>query len=167
MTLQRGRAIVSTSGGSHAAAWSGAELQLPNRRKERTPPEVREQRERERELRELDRDIRTVFAFNLPLKADERNLFEFFSKAGQVEDVRIIKDRNTNKSKGFAYIEYTNRVRPDKTTTCKRSCLPTACALLPWQAEFCMSHCCVTVVDAEVDLSCYRACTAGEQGKMP
>ena len=71
---------------------------------------MREQRERERELRELDRDIRTVFAFNLPLKADERNLFEFFSKAGQVEDVRIIKDRNTNKSKGFAYIEYTNRV---------------------------------------------------------
>ncbi|CAK0743154.1 hypothetical protein CVIRNUC_001447 [Coccomyxa viridis] len=81
----------------------------PEKRKERTPPEVREQRERERELRELDRDIRTVFAFNLPLKADERNLFEFFSKAGQVEDVRIIKDRNTNKSKGFAYIEYTNR----------------------------------------------------------
>lgn len=52
-----------------------------------------------------------MFAFNLPLKAAERDLFEFFSKAGQVEDVRIIKDRNTNKSKGFAYIEYTNRVR--------------------------------------------------------
>ncbi len=92
----------------------GADMQLPYCRKERTPPEVREQRERERELRELDRDIRTVFAFNLPLKADERNLFEFFSKAGQVEDVRIIKDRNTNKSKGFAYIEYTNRVCPQQ-----------------------------------------------------
>lgn len=95
----------------YASGVSGIKLR-PHCRKERTPPEVREQRERERELRELDRDIRTVFAFNLPLKADERNLFEFFSKAGQVEDVRIIKDRNTNKSKGFAYIEYTNRVRP-------------------------------------------------------
>ena len=42
----------------------GADMQLPYCRKERTPPEVREQRERERELRELDRDIRTVFAFN-------------------------------------------------------------------------------------------------------
>ena len=94
----------------HACDGSSAELAV-SCRKERTPPEVREQRERERELRELDRDIRTVFAFNLPLKADERDLFEFFSKAGQVEDVRIIKDRNTNKSKGFAYIEYTNRVR--------------------------------------------------------
>lgn len=81
------------------------------RRRERTPPEVREAREKERELKELDRDIRTVFAYNLPLKADERDLFEFFSKAGTVEDVRIIMDRNTRRSKGFAYIEYGNRVR--------------------------------------------------------
>lgn len=87
---------------------------------------MREQRERERELRELDRDIRTVFAFNLPLKADERNLFEFFSKAGQVEDVRIIKDRNTNKSKGFAYIEYTNRVRLQR-----RSLQDAFCSVFP------------------------------------
>ncbi|KAK9908927.1 hypothetical protein WJX75_004772 [Coccomyxa subellipsoidea] len=79
------------------------------KRRERTPPEVREQREKERELKELDRDIRTVFAYNLPLKADERDLFEFFSKAGPIEDVRIIMDRNTRKSKGFAYIEYTNK----------------------------------------------------------
>ena len=80
--------------------------------RERTPPEVREARERERELKELDRDIRTVFAYNLPLRADERDLFKFFSGAGLVEDVRIITDRNTRKSKGFAYIEYANRVRP-------------------------------------------------------
>lgn len=72
---------------------------------------MREQREKERELKELDRDIRTVFAFNLPLKAEEFDLFQFFSKAGVVEDVRIIMDRNTRKSKGFAYIEYANRVR--------------------------------------------------------
>ena len=91
--------------GAHAAALA------PLRRRERTPPEVREAREKERELKELDRDIRTVFAYNLPLKADERDLFEFFSKAGTVEDVRIIMDRNTRRSKGFAYIEYGNRVR--------------------------------------------------------
>ena len=36
--------------------------------RERTPPEVREARESERELKELDRDIRTVFAYNLPLQ---------------------------------------------------------------------------------------------------
>ena len=74
---------------------------------------MREAREKERELKELDRDIRTVFAYNLPLKADERNLFEFFSKGGTVEDVRIIMDRNTRRSKGFAYIEYASRVRSE------------------------------------------------------
>lgn len=79
--------------------------------REGTPPEVREQREREKELRELDRDTRTVFAYNLNLKADEKDIFEFFSRAGQVEDVRIIMDRNTRRSKGFAYIEMATRVR--------------------------------------------------------
>lgn len=78
--------------------------------REKTPPEVKEQRERERELKELDRDTRTVFAYNLNLKAEERDLFEFFSKAGKVVDVKIIMDRNTRKSKGFSYIEFQNRV---------------------------------------------------------
>ena len=79
-------------------------------RREPTPPEVKEQRERERELMELDRDIRTIFAYNLPLKAGEKELFQFFASAGKIVDVRIIMDRNTRKSKGFAYIEFANRV---------------------------------------------------------
>lgn len=74
-----------------------------------TPPEVIEMREREKELKELDRDTRTVFAYNLNLKADERDLFDFFSGAGEVVDVRIIMDRNTRRSKGFAYIEMASR----------------------------------------------------------
>lgn len=76
-----------------------------------TPPEVREQREREKELLELDRDIRTIFAYNLPLKATEQDLFNFFATAGKIVDVKIIMDRNTRRSKGFAYIEYAQRVR--------------------------------------------------------
>ena len=80
------------------------------RRREVTPPEVRAAREREKELAELDRDIRTVFAYNLNLKAEEKDLFQFFSTAGKVLDVRIISDRNTRRSKGFAYIEYARRV---------------------------------------------------------
>lgn len=42
-------------------------------------------------------------------KADERDLFEFFSKAGVVLDVRIIYDRNTPRSKGMAYVEMKER----------------------------------------------------------
>jgi RNA-binding protein 39 len=54
--------------------------------------ERREAELRARELEELDRDVRTVFAYNVSTKADERDLFEFFSGAGTVLDVRIIYD---------------------------------------------------------------------------
>lgn len=46
--------------------------------------EKREAEERQRELEELDRDTRTVFAYNLATKAGERDIFEFFSQAGGV-----------------------------------------------------------------------------------
>ena len=39
---------------------------------------------------------------------DERHLFDFFSVAGTVSDIRIIKDPRTRKSKGLAYIELKN-----------------------------------------------------------
>lgn len=71
---------------------------------------MRAAREREREMRELERDTRTIFAYNLNLKAEDRDIYEFFSKAGKVIDVKIIMDRNTRKSKGFAYVEFENQV---------------------------------------------------------
>ncbi|KAF8065916.1 RBM39 [Scenedesmus sp. PABB004] len=77
-----------------------------HRRRSPTPPEERAARERERELRELERATRTVFAMNVSVKADERDIFEFFSKVGEVTDIRIITDRHTKRSKGMAYIEY-------------------------------------------------------------
>lgn len=43
-------------------------------------------REKERELKELERATRTVFAFNLNIKADERDIWEFFSKVGAAKD---------------------------------------------------------------------------------
>ncbi|CAL1379909.1 unnamed protein product [Linum trigynum] len=85
--------------------------------------EVRE-REREVELRDSgsrrvkdkkevvepeadpERDQRTVFAYQMPLKATERDVYEFFSKAGKVRDVRLIMDRNSRRSKGVGYIEF-------------------------------------------------------------
>jgi len=61
--------------------------ELPARR-EATPPEMRLQRERERELKELERATRTVFAYNLNIKADERDIYDFFCKAGEVRALR-------------------------------------------------------------------------------
>lgn len=58
------------------------------------------------ELAQLDRTMRTVQVFNLNLKADERDLFQFFSQAGPLADIKIIKDRQSGRSKGFAYVEF-------------------------------------------------------------
>ncbi|KAI8476998.1 MAG: splicing factor, CC1-like protein [Monoraphidium minutum] len=81
----------------------------PPRRRERTPPEVRLAREKERELKELERATRTVMAYNVNVKADERDIWEFFSKAGEVTDIRIITDRHTRRSKGIAYVEFSKQ----------------------------------------------------------
>ncbi|KAL3814001.1 hypothetical protein ACJIZ3_015269 [Penstemon smallii] len=53
-----------------------------------------------------DRDQRTVFAYQISLKAAEKDVYAFFSTAGKVRDVRIITDRNSGRSKGFGYIEF-------------------------------------------------------------
>ncbi|XP_020095005.1 RNA-binding protein 39 isoform X2 [Ananas comosus] len=53
-----------------------------------------------------ERDQRTVFAYQLSLKADERDVYDFFSRAGKVRDVRLIMDRNSRRSKGVGYIEF-------------------------------------------------------------
>ncbi|KAI7729351.1 hypothetical protein M8C21_017432 [Ambrosia artemisiifolia] len=53
-----------------------------------------------------ERDQRTVFAYQMPLKATEWDVYEFFSKAGKVRDVRLIMDRNSRRSKGVGYIEF-------------------------------------------------------------
>jgi hypothetical protein len=39
-------------------------------------------------------------------KVNERDLFTFFSEWGKVQDVRIIEDTQSRKSKGIAYVEF-------------------------------------------------------------
>ncbi|KAG9147481.1 hypothetical protein Leryth_007291 [Lithospermum erythrorhizon] len=51
-------------------------------------------------------DQRTVFAYQISLKADERDVYEFFSRVGKVRDVRLIMDRITKRSKGVGYVEF-------------------------------------------------------------
>lgn len=63
-----------------------------NKRRER---EDRERRERDlpamdREAIQMERDSRTVFAINLPIRASERKLYEFFEKAGKIIDVSVL-----------------------------------------------------------------------------
>mmetsp|Transcript_99554 Transcript_99554/g.195578 ORF Transcript_99554/g.195578 Transcript_99554/m.195578 type:complete len:130 (-) Transcript_99554:64-453(-) len=55
------------------------------------------------------RQDRTVMVVGLNVKADERDVFEYFSSsAGKVRDVQIIRDARTGRSKGVAYVEFHN-----------------------------------------------------------
>ncbi|GFS40233.1 RNA-binding protein 39 [Trichonephila inaurata madagascariensis] len=53
-----------------------------------------------------ERDMRTVFCMQLSQKVRARDLEEFFSPVGKVQDVRIIMDNKTRRSKGIAYVEF-------------------------------------------------------------
>ncbi|MBZ5498019.1 MAG: RNA-binding protein [Acidobacteriia bacterium] len=46
-----------------------------------------------------------LYVGNLPYTITESALQEMFSEAGQVESVKLITDRDTGRSKGFAFVE--------------------------------------------------------------
>ena len=46
-----------------------------------------------------------IYVGNLPFNTDENDLREAFEVYGQVEDIRLIKDKYTGKSKGFGFVE--------------------------------------------------------------
>jgi cold-inducible RNA-binding protein len=48
---------------------------------------------------------KTLYVGNLSLETTENDLKELFAQTGSVETVRVIIDRNTGHSKGFAFVE--------------------------------------------------------------
>ncbi len=46
-----------------------------------------------------------IYVGNLSYRVRENDLQEVMAEYGQVQSCKIIKDRETNKSKGFAFIE--------------------------------------------------------------
>ncbi|XVE93896.1 hypothetical protein REPUB_Repub01dG0233800 [Reevesia pubescens] len=90
------------------------DIEFREREKEREPRERDRESRRYKEKKEdaaepevdPERDQRTVFAYQISLKANERDVYEFFSRAGKVRDVRLIMDRNSRRSRGVGYIEF-------------------------------------------------------------
>ncbi|CAH0481588.1 unnamed protein product [Peronospora belbahrii] len=80
----------------------------PKEERERSTSAERAERAKQRELMELTRDHRTVFVGQLTQKVREKDLERFFTKIGKVESVLLIRDKFTNRSKGFAYVELSN-----------------------------------------------------------
>jgi RNA recognition motif-containing protein len=49
--------------------------------------------------------MKNIFVGNLPSSATENALRDLFSPLGEVQQVRIMTDRDTGKSRGFAFVE--------------------------------------------------------------
>ncbi|GKV20872.1 hypothetical protein SLEP1_g30922 [Rubroshorea leprosula] len=102
--------------------------------------ESRRQKEKKEEVSVLDadpeRDQRTVFAYQLSIKASERDVYEFFSKAGKVRDVRLIMDRISRRSKGVGYIEFYDAMSvPMAIALCGQPLLGQPVMVKPSEAE--------------------------------
>ncbi len=46
-----------------------------------------------------------IYVGNLPFSATSESLNEMFAKFGSVESAKIVMDRDTNRSKGFGFVE--------------------------------------------------------------
>jgi cold-inducible RNA-binding protein len=58
-----------------------------------------------------------LYVGNLPYTVTEESLQEMFSKVGAVKSVSLIKDRDTGRSKGFAFVEMENQEDAQKAIT--------------------------------------------------
>jgi RNA recognition motif-containing protein len=55
-----------------------------------------------------------LFIGNLSFKATENDLQELFSQAGTVVSARVITDRETQRSRGFGFVEMENKEEADR-----------------------------------------------------
>lgn len=46
-----------------------------------------------------------IYVGNLSYSTKEDDIFDLFSKVGQVDSARIVSDRDTGRSKGFGFVE--------------------------------------------------------------
>ena len=55
-----------------------------------------------------------LYVGNLSFETTENDLRDLFSEHGKVTDVAILSDRETGRSRGFAFVEMTNPAEADK-----------------------------------------------------
>jgi len=55
-----------------------------------------------------------VFVGNLSFETSESDLTEMFEQIGSVESVQVIRDRDTGRSKGFAFVQMVDDATAEK-----------------------------------------------------
>ena len=56
----------------------------------------------------------TLYVGNLDYSATEDDLRRLFTQAGEVQSIRVIKDRDTGRAKGFAFVEMSTQAEAEK-----------------------------------------------------
>ena len=54
-----------------------------------------------------------LFVGNLPFSTDENDLQEMFESFGDIDEIRVITDRETGRSRGFAFVTFTEKEAAD------------------------------------------------------
>ena len=52
--------------------------------------------------------VKQLYVGNLAYKANKGDLYNFFKVFGAIENINMIRDRNTGNFKGFCFIKFTN-----------------------------------------------------------
>ena len=60
---------------------------------------------------------RRLYVGNLPYSTGEAELQELFSRAGNVESVRVMRDAATGRARGFAFVEMATDEQAQKAAT--------------------------------------------------
>jgi RNA recognition motif-containing protein len=61
--------------------------------------------------------VKNIFVGNLSFNTSEDELRQIFEAFGQVDRISILTDRETGRSRGFAFVEMTNTEEGDKAIT--------------------------------------------------
>ena len=58
-----------------------------------------------------------LYVGNLPFSTTEEELRTMFAQAGKVVSVSLIKDRDTGRSRGFAFVEFATQAEAEKAVS--------------------------------------------------
>src|SRR5215469_16666133 len=61
--------------------------------------------------------MKSIFVGNLDFAATESSVRSLFEPYGQVQRVNVVTDRDTGRSRGFAYVEMTDSTEADRAIT--------------------------------------------------
>jgi cold-inducible RNA-binding protein len=60
---------------------------------------------------------RKLYVGNIPYETNEQDLQDLFTQAGAVETITVMRDRDTGRARGFAFVEMANDDAAQKAIT--------------------------------------------------